>query len=148
MYAVIAIVLRTADFEVYQRFVAGEATDKEVADKVFGLEGTKSLRSGIDGWWIEAHIILGSLDKDDEFEARGRDLSELKSPLLNWYRELKEQGPSTDADVKRANHVLEYVQDLWHDARWRDSDPLRQTFLDSIRRLELLSPELGEDRRA
>lgn len=148
LHAVVAIVLRTADFAVYQRFVAGETTDKEVVDKVFGLQGTASLRSDGRGydWWIESHIILGSIDMDVVLEARGQDLPELNSQLLKQYRQLLEAGQPDDADVKHANHVLERVQALWKNMPWQDSAPLRQTYLDSIRRLELLSPELGEDR--
>ena len=146
LHAVVAIVLRTADFKVYQRFVAGETTDKEVVDKVFGLQGTASLRSDGRGydWWIESHIILGSIDMDVVLEARGQDLPEWNSQLLNQYRKLLEAGQPDDADVKHANHVLERVQALWKNMRWQDSAPLRQAYLDSIRRLELLSPELGE----
>ena len=150
LHAVVAIVLRTADFAVYQRFVAGEATDKEVVDKVFGLQGTASLRSDGRGydWWIESHVILGSIDVEAVFEARGRDWTELNSQLLNQYQKLLEAGQPDDADVKHANHVLNRVQALWKDMNWQDSAPLRQAYLDSIARLELLSPELGEDGNA
>ena len=56
--AVIAIVLRTFNFAVYQRFIDGQATDEEVADTVFKLAGTKSLRQNKDGEVIEAHITF------------------------------------------------------------------------------------------
>ena len=61
MTAVVAIVLRTVNFAVYQRFVTGEATDEEVADEVFRLPGLKSLRSETLGWGIQSRIILGLL---------------------------------------------------------------------------------------
>ncbi len=144
LYAVIAIVLRTINFSVYQRFVAGEVSDKEVADEVFGPQGTATLRSETRGWWIEAHIILGSLDAEVEIEARGRDSSVLKSPLLNRYRELRELGSPDDADVRRADSILRYTEILWQDVNWQNSVPLRQRFLDSVRRLELLSSDLGK----
>ncbi len=148
LYAVIAIVLRTVDPDVYQRFVDGEATDKEVADAVFGPRGAASLRSDGSnyGWWIEGHIILGCLARDADFEVRGRHSDELNSPLLSQHRELLEAELSGDrADVRYANNVLKRVQALWNDVNWQNSELLRQTFLNSIRRLELLSPELGDD---
>ena len=145
LYAVIAIVLRTVDFAVYQRFVAGEVPAEEVAEVVFRWEGSKSLRLDDHGIRIESHIILSSLDTEIDPEARGQDFSELKSPLLNRYRELKELGPPNDADVKHAESILRCTQ-LLRQTTWLDSAPLRQTFLASIRRLELRSPELGEDR--
>ena len=141
--AVVAIVLRTADFEVYQRFVAGEATDEEVANEVFRLQGPKSLRSADIGWQIQSRIILGLLATKAKEGNFHQDFSEQKSPLLDLWRELEQAGTPDNADVRRVGFYLTYMQQAWDGIQWQGQV---QTFLDSIRRLELLSPELGEDR--
>ena len=100
--AVIAIVLRTVNFAVYRRFVAGEATDKEVANVVFGLQGKASWRRGGHGMLIERHIILGLLSMKDGYD---RGFSELNSPLLEQYRELQTTGTTDNTDVKHAHRL-------------------------------------------
>ena len=148
LHAVVAIVLRTANFEVYQRFVTGEAADEDVAEVVFGLQGTAPLRSENLGWRIQSRIILGLLAAKAEYEDYHRGLSKQTSPLLERYRKLIEEGPPDNADVKSAGSYLERMQVLWKRMDWPGPDRPIQTFLESIRRLELLSPELGEDRGA
>ena len=138
--AVVAIILRTADFTMYQRFMAGEATDEEVAEVVFGLQGTKSLRSESRGWQIQSRIILGLLAMNEE-----DDFSKLRSPLLDQWRELEQAETPDNVDVRYVRFYLTGMQQHWDAMQWQGQV---QTFLDSIRRLELLSPDLGEDRVA
>ena len=146
--AVVGITLRTADFEVYRQFVTGEAADEDVAEVVFGLQGTAPLRSEGLGWRIQIRIILGLLAEKAEYEDYHRGLSKQTSPLLEQYRKLIEEGPPDNADVRSAGFYLERMQVLWKEMDWPGPDRPIQTFLESIRRLELLSPELGEDRGA
>ena len=143
--AVVAIVLRTVDLEVYRRFVAGEATDEEVVDKVFGLQGTAPLRSEHLGWSLQSRIILGLLAMKDTDNVYDRDFSEQRSPLLDQWRELVNAGPPDNADVKRVGMFLAWIQTRWVERHWSGHMGRIQAFLDSTRRLELLSPELGED---
>ena len=142
--AVVAIVLRTVDMEVYRRFVDGEATDDEVVEVVFRLEGPKSLRSTDLGWWIQSRIILGLLAAKAKEEYYHQDFSKQGSLLLDQWKELEQAGPPDDADVRRASFYLTSMQQKW-EAASRDHFLQIPTFLDSIRRLELLSPELGEN---
>jgi hypothetical protein len=120
--AVIAIIVRTVDFEVYRRFVAGEATDEEVVDAVFELEGTKPLRSETLGWGIQNRIILGLLEtiaKGDYYQ----DFSFLQSsllPLLDKWWEWRDSGARDDADVRKAMMYLERIQRYWEEMRWPD----------------------------
>ena len=143
--AVVAVVLRTVDFAVYQRFVAGEVTDKDVAEVVFGLEGTKSLRSENLGWWMQSRIILGLLAATAKEEYSPQGFSKLRSQLLDEWRELETAGTPDNADVRLVGLHLTRMQNQWEAMKWRDPNQQIQTFLDSIRRLELLSPELGDD---
>ena len=143
--AVIAIVLRTAEPAVYQRFVTGEATDKDVVEAVFKLEGPDALRfHDLDnqgyGWWIEVRIVLGMLDMNADRSDRG-DPSKLNSPLLNHYRELRETGPPDDELVQHAGVVLGRVEDGWkHRNAWALGF---QILVEAISRLELLAFDLG-----
>ena len=142
--AVVAIVLRTVDLAVYRRFVDGAATDEEVAEVVFRWEGPKSLRLANLGWQIQRRIILGLLAAKAKEGDYYQDFSEQRSPLLDQWRALVQAGPPDDADVKLAGFHLTHMQRQWDEVKWQDPNRQIQTFLDSIRRLELLSPELGE----
>ena len=140
--AVIAIVLRTVDMKVYRRLVDGVSTDDEVAEVVFGLQGTAPLLSEIFGWWIQSRIILGLLAMKDIAIVYDQDFSEQRSPLLDQWRELVNAGPPDNADVKRVGMLLEWMEARWAEYRRQEHMRQVQTFLDSIRRLELLAPEL------
>ena len=143
--AVVAIVLRTVDMAVYRRFMDGEATDEEVADVVFGLQGTALLRSESRGWLIQSRIILGLLATKAKKEIYRQSFSTLRSPLLDQWRELENAGLQNNVDVTHIGLLLTQMQQQWDAMLWRDPNRQIQTFLDSIRRLELLSPELGGD---
>lgn len=146
--AVVVTVLRTVDFTVYQRFVAGEAADMEVADVVFSLRETASLRSVNHsyGLQIESRIILGLLSAKAEYF--DQDYLNLETPFLDQYRKLKEEGTPDSADVRYASLVLDRVQTVWDSPGRMHWVRQNRTFLDSIKRLELISPELGEGRSA
>ena len=146
--AVIAIVLRTADFAVYQRFMDGQATDEAVADTVFKLAGTKSLRQDEDGVVIEAHIILLMLSTTPEYRDRNRDFPEADSPLLRRYRGIQaSRNPEDgflDADWKHASNLLGPLAHSW-DVERRKSHYLEfADFRRTLERLELLSPDLQD----
>lgn len=143
--AVVAIVLRTVDLAVYRRFVVGEATDEEVVDKVFGLQGTAPLRSESDGWSLQSRIILGLLAAKAEEGVYHQGFSGLRSPLLDQWRELEQAERPDNTDVLHVGFQLTRMQQQWDAMQVQYPNQQIQTFLDSIRRLELLSPELGDD---
>ena len=143
--AVVAIILRTVDPVVYQKFVAGEASDDEVMEVVFRLQTVPS-RSDDQLWEIESRIILGSLMMKPK--NRGQGFSELKSPLLNRYRSWENAERPGNELVTNAIVYLARLQDRWEVMNRTDFDWKSHMFLETIRRLELLSPELGEDRSA
>ena len=130
---------------VYQKFVAGEASDDEVMAVVFRLQ-TAPLRSDDQLWEIESRIILGSLTMKPK--NRGQDFSELRSPLLNQYRSWKNAERPGNELVTNAIVYLARLQDRWEVMNRPDFNWRSHMFLETIRRLELLSPELGEDRSA
>ena len=146
--AVIAIVLRTADFAVYRHFIGGTATDEKVANTVFKLEGTKSLRKDEEGMDIEAHIILSMLSTTSEYQDRNRNFLDADSPLLRRYREIqksrKPEDGYLDADWNHASNLLDSLAFSWkaerHNNRYQEIADFRRT----LERLELLSPDLQD----
>ena len=146
--AVIAIVLRTFNFAVYQRFMDGQATDEEVADTVFKLAGTKSLRQDEEGVVIEAHIILSMLSTTPEYRNSNRDFLEAESPLLQRYRGIlaskKPEDGFSDADWKHASNLLESLAHSWYVERRKSHFREIADFRRTMERLELLSPDLQD----
>ena len=146
--AVIAIVLRTFNFAVYQRFMVGQATDEAVADTVFQLAGTKSLRQDEEGMVIEAHIILSMLSTTREYRDRNRDFPEADSPLLQRYREIEKSETAEDghldADWIHADYLLRSLAFSWKDERHNNRYQEIADFRRTLERLELLSPDLQD----
>ena len=140
--AVVGIALRTADFEVYQQFVNFEATDEAVADAVFGLRGTDPTRSKELGARIETHIIMMFLARNQQ--DLGLAFADVNSPLLTHYREVKNASPSDSDASWYASQILEHVQVGWEQIM-PEFPRLLQEMIATIVRLELLSPEMGDD---
>ncbi len=150
LYAVIAIVLRTANFSVYQRFVSGSATDKEVVDAVFGQRGVAALRSDGRGygWWLESEIILGILAMRAQPADFGQSVpADGASPLLDQYRLLSQEATVQADDVQHAKAVAGRVDAQWS-VRNFDLMEKSQAFIEAAKQLELLFPELGDDGNA
>ena len=137
--AVVALILRTANSNLYYRFIRGEASDLEVVDEVFNLPGIKSLQFEREGALFEAIIILAA----QEETLSSLNISDpLDSPLLQRYRKLADvqntETTSLDQNQKHANKVIELVEDLGSKiyGGWSLG------FKSSVQRLELLSDEL------
>ena len=135
--AVISIVLRTVDFKVYQHFMSGQATDEEIADVVFRLRNPESWHQSRQGWLIESYIILGRLLISSEYREGERELSKINSPLLQKYRKSRSK-------LSHEDQLLTYLEGLWREIEMsgRNSEMIYKTFLQSIQKLELLSPDL------
>ena len=148
LYTVIAIILRTANFSVYQRFVSGVATEREIVDTIFSLQGTAHLRSERNGfdWWLEAEIILGILAMRAQYSDFDQSVSEGASPLLDQYR-MQLQGAivQNSKSVQHAKSVVERVESQWT-MRAFDFTRNSQAFIEAAKQLEFLSPELGQNK--
>ena len=136
--AVVGVALRTANFEVYQQFVNMEATDGAVADAVFGLHGTGPTRSKDLGAQIETHIIMMFLARNQQ--DLGLDFANVDSPLLARYRE----AAAKSDDTWYADQILERVQVRWEHII-REFPRQLLELGETIVRLELLAPQLGEE---
>ncbi len=140
----VALIIRTIDPKLYDRFVAGEASDSDVVDAIFDRPGLKILRYDDAVVWFEAAVILAGLE--DEI-ATGNPLDKTHSPLWNRYRnsdradnELFERGETGAvarlAETEHAEKVSNFVErEIRHGRRVIGFD-------DAVRRLELLSATL------
>ncbi len=133
--AVVALILRTIDADLYHRFHCGEASDLEVVDKVFTPSGAITLEEEEVRSFFEKTIILAA-----------RDVSGLTdSPLLQRYQKLvdaEESDPSShNPDRKRGEKIIEWAEHIRQGGLGR---PIG--FRHSVQRIELLSPDLIGER--
>ena len=127
--AVVALILRTIDADLYHRFHEGDATDLEVVDKVFAPTGEITVAKEEVRLTFEWTILLA-----------GREVSGLTdSPLLQKYSKLvdpEESDPSVpNSDRVRAQEINQWVEDL-------PRHGLHIGFRVSVQRIELLSSGL------
>ena len=142
--AVVALVLRTLDDELYREFTLGRKTDLEVFDSLFGQMGKDWLLGKHNRVLFEATIIFGYL------EILGVDIGwrqNFDTPLLRRYREATDteisQGGTEDQYQQHARGVVQLVRDM-------SGGPLGRGigFKHSVRRIELLSSGLMGDQPA
>lgn len=121
LLATFTLILRTRDHALYDRFVAGDASHKEVADTVFGWVDP-GFRDSDGGIQLEAVIIVAA---EMTLPARDEDIS---NRLFSRYRDSR-----TDALEGHIEH--------WVAMRRRGEQP---SFRDLVRRLELVSGDVRE----
>ena len=127
--AVVALILRTIDSDLYRRFHSGDASDLEIVEKVFAPSGTITLEKDEIRFFAERMIILA-----------GREVSgSTDSPLLELYKKMVDdedtESINKDPHRTRAQQMIAWADDL----------PGRGPhigFQDSVHRIELLSAGL------
>ena len=125
---VVALILRTIDSELYQRFIQSDVEDLEVVDTVFNRPGAKTLRQDHVGRLFEATIIIAA-----------REMSPGYGPLYKRYKHLVDADEPDDPDRRRAGKIIELVEGL------QDDLSFELGFRSSVDRLELLSPSLVDE---
>ena len=137
--AVVALVLRAIDEELYRRFCRGEASDMEVADKVFDHTAAAGTLGNRDRCDFEATVAVAAMEVSGEFPVQ---LKQDPTPLLKRYFDAIEgkggSGNYTDPSQKHARGVIEMATNHCGMAR-------RQRgigFKESVRRIELFSSGL------
>ncbi len=137
--AVVALIVRTVDTDLYHRFARGEASDREVVDTVFSLPGTASFRHTDHGIIFEANIVAYAYENTLTYRASSESFS---SPLLSHYQAIveTEQSDNESRDPNR-DHAQEVIgQFNYLRGQIRPSRGIG--FKYSVRRLELLSTDL------
>ena len=145
--AVVALILRTINADLYHRFVRGEVSDFEVVDAVFVRPEAKVLRQTREGRQFEATIIIAA---QEETIFNSLESEKVSSPLLDRYRRLdQDQTPpipipaSGDPDQRHAGGVIGMVEAFRKD--WTIQERGGIGFKESVRRLELLSTNLKDE---
>jgi len=141
--AVVAMILRTVDSDLYHRFVRSEVSDLEVADKMFNRPGARTLQQQHVGRLFEATIIVAVQERLSD---RPIGFNVVESPLLRRYQELVDTDKSGDAspdpDRERADRVIGLVQDFRRGASFHTG---ASGFRYSVERIELLSTGLIDE---
>ena len=136
--AVVCLILRTIDSDLYHRFARGEVSDLDVVDKVFERPGTETLQQEHEGWLFEATIICGAQE-----EAFGRSMTSepIHSPLLQRYKALVNSEVSDNASheskrkcAKEVHEMIKYLRQYLYKGEIG--------FRYSVQRIELLSSSL------
>ena len=129
--AVVALILRTIDADLYHRFHCGQASDLDVVDKVFTPSGAITLEEEEVRSFFEKTIILAARDVSGSTD----------SPLLQRYQKLvnaEESDPSShNPDRKRGEKIIEWAEHVRQRGLGR---PIG--FRESVQRIELLSSGL------
>ena len=143
--AVVALIMRTVDLELYYEFVRGEATDLEVVDRVFkGDPWLRKAKNEYNRALFEAIVILAF------YELSGARYGETKSPLLQRYTELVRDESSDAMSKNHGTQIISHFEAFKNGISLRFGIPdQRFGFKRTVERLELVSPGLiGETIRA
>lgn len=143
---VVALIVRTVTPALYYRFVRGEISDKEVVDTVFSVPGIASFRHEHYGALFEAFTIACA--HEDAIMRASLSEDTIDSPLLSHYRAEAEKSSDGPQDpnresVRHAKKVTALVERL---LKGRPFSGRAIGFKYSVDRLELLSPDLIEER--
>ena len=137
--AVVALILRTVDPNIYYKFVCGEASDLQVVDRILDRNsGLSEMQHEYDSFKFEAMIILAYL------EVSGVSGEFLESPLWRKYEDLSGNEP-LDPSIQNfhALEVVRCVNRLTNGKSLGIADLRRRFgFMQTVQRLELLSPSL------
>ena len=140
--AVVLLIIRTIDSDLYSKFIHGKITDSEAVKTVFDRSGVKDLQWKREGSFFEAVVILGAQERDNK-----SFLNTIQSPLYKKHEDFyKKHEDLADAkpknpDYERAYNVLLWVENL--------RKPYIQGntlgFKESVQRLELLTSFLIDE---
>ena len=137
--AVVALIVRTIDADLYHRFVRGAASDLEVVDRMFDHPEVTHLQREPAGRLFETTIILAAGERNGRVIPFSRPTVST-SPLLQRYQELvsAEVSPSAPQSPERthAEKVLRMVENTV------PTTLVGFGFKHAVQRLELLSTDL------
>ena len=140
--AVVLLIIRTIDSDLYYKFIHGEITDSEAVKTVFDRPGVKDLQWKREGSLFEAVMVLGAHGRDNE-----SFLDIIESPLYKKYKDFYEKHKDlADAESKNPDYERAYNVLLWVDKlRIPYSRGNTLGFEESVQRLELLTAFLIDE---
>ena len=137
LMAVVALIVRTIEPTLYHQFVNGEVSDLKIVETVLGRADAEALQENRAGSWFEAVIIAAARE-----EAALCHYPRPISPLLQRY-EAASHTEGGEADRDHAQEVIELLKFL--EGSLSHLQP-SVGFRHSVKRLELLSPDLINER--
>ena len=138
--AVVCLILRTIDPDLYHRFVRRELSDLEVVDKMFSRPETQTLQREYAGHLFEALVIMAAQNEENLVRLLPSD--PIDSPLLQRYKDLENGDGSDNATRQRAGAVIQLVGQLRDACSW---NRIGIGFEHSAQRIELFSANLIDD---
>lgn len=105
---VILLTLRTADRDLYSRFIRGEATDEDVVNNFFSWPSLRTFVNTHKGAYIEAHVLLACM----EVLHGPRGWSHHGTPLAKKYQRLTERAAVDAPETRHAFSVINFA-DIW-----------------------------------
>ena len=144
---VVVLILRMSDSNRLYRFVRGEVSDEGIADALSNQPWTKMLHQTDEWDLLMAAIIMGAHQIRIQSTRWQRDedasRSNIQSPLLTRYgvlaNEKNSDNTTPDPTQQHAEHVIAIVQNFRR-IHWS-----KIGFIESVQRLELLSPDLKDE---
>ena len=141
--AATALIMRTVDPELYDKFLGGKVTDADVVDQIFSRSPELlEFQQRNAGCVFEALIVLSA------HEVSGHEHQPIESPLLRRYGQaIQEDAPL--AAKQHAKEVLKRFEISDNGTAQLKSGPTYGAygFMHSVKRLELLSPALAHEMR-
>ena len=143
MATTIALILRTMEPKLYDRFVAGEVSDADIVDAIFSRRGLTTLRYDRRSATFEAAVILAGLENPlPLWSPNGARSSPLLERYDNWDRTTREtfEHEDSDATARRESEHAQRVSRMVNDALERENGGIG--FRTAVGRLELLGDTL------
>ena len=131
---VIALIVRTMDPLLYQRFIKGDIVDSEVADSIFDRTQYVNVHWRYKSF-VEAVIIVAAGQFTEGFSIYGSDT---KSPLFERYENLVKEPRQQGRTQNEIDHHAARVVDT---ANLLADAGTARAFTEAVQRLELLSAE-------
>ena len=144
--ATVALLLRTMDQDLYDRFNRREATDLDVVDAIFKRPGLNGLRHQVSGLEFEAMIILAGLEDNTSYSPGKTPIC---SPLFDRYVGLL-AATENEKETGRAeyNHAKAIVNKVTVERNTKIENEWGRrpnVFDQAVQRLELLTATLDDD---
>ena len=145
MSAVVALVLRTIDSELYRKLIRSEVSDKKVVDSVYAELGIENENLMFGKIIFETVIILGP--KEKSIPSSPLD-SKFDSPLLNNYKEqlAKLENSDNASEASARNHMEKVIEHVGH-MKEKIFRLNKLGWQDSIDRLELVASDLMDEQK-
>lgn len=138
--AIVALILRTVNLNLYHRFIRGEVTDEEVVNAMFSRSEAREIRWEKKSALFEAIVIKAAREMSDQYS-----VDRINSPLLDRYQKQIDDEEMDGKDHTKNRPDLKHAKDVVDLAVRLSGYSYGIGFQHSIQCLELLSGDLVEE---